>query len=124
MPDSIIIYDTEYTSWQGCAQKGWGRTGQYRELVQIGAIKLHKGQPWQEAETFDVLIKPVINPVLSSYLTNLIGITQSQLDAEGLATAEALQQFADFCGDSLVYSNGQDLASSPKPAASKKLSCR
>ena len=34
----IVIFDTEYTSWDGAQESGWICENQYREIVQIGSI--------------------------------------------------------------------------------------
>ena len=103
----FVIFDTEYTSWEG-AHPDWGGAGQFRELIQIGAIKLTRGAGWEEAPVFDVTVKPVLNPRLSDFITQLTGITQAQVD-EGLGTAEALKSFDTFIGDAAVGSNGKDI---------------
>ena len=42
LPQSLIIYDTEYTSWQGSQERDWSGAREYQELVQIGAIHVIK----------------------------------------------------------------------------------
>ena len=32
--DIVVVYDTEFTSWQGANENGWSGPGQYRELIQ------------------------------------------------------------------------------------------
>ena len=36
----IVIFDLEYTAWEGSMQRDWGGEGEYRELVQTGGVKL------------------------------------------------------------------------------------
>jgi hypothetical protein len=43
-------------------------------------------------------IKPVINPVLSEYITDLTGITDEDIAREGVSLAEAMKAFKAFCG--------------------------
>ena len=36
----FVLYDTEYTSWEGSLQRGWSRPDEHRELVQLSAIRV------------------------------------------------------------------------------------
>lgn len=110
----IVIFDTEFTTWDGARDNGWtGRTPsgekQHREIVQIGAIKVD----WPSGtvvSTFDQFVKPLVNPDLSPYFTNLTGITQEQVDTKGVSFAEALENFLAFIGeDGPLYSYGNDI---------------
>ena len=44
-----------------------------------------------------VTVKPTLNPQLSEYFTELTGISQAEVDEEGVGLAEALRQFELFC---------------------------
>lgn len=33
----FVIFDTEYTTWEGAADRDWTGPGEHREVVQIGA---------------------------------------------------------------------------------------
>ena len=35
----IIIFDTEFTAWEGSAQRNWSFDWEYREIIQIAAVK-------------------------------------------------------------------------------------
>ncbi len=93
----IVIFDTEYTTWEGAQQ-----------IVQIGALKA--GWPsGRVIDSLDILVKPVRNPQLSEYFTQLTGITQDQIDNSGIAFADALKFFLDFCGaETPTLSYGKD----------------
>ena len=43
-------------------------------------------------------VKPRLNPTLSQYLINLTGITQREVDEDGVTLSEALRSFYVFCG--------------------------
>ena len=106
----IVVFDTEFTAWQGSAEAGWSREGEEREIVQIGAVKVD-AQNWNEVDAFAVLVKPVLNPKLSTYFVNLTGITQLELDRQGKSLADALGLFSRFLdSSSLVLSNGDDFS--------------
>ena len=100
---SFIIFDTEYTSWRGCQEHGW-HGKQKREIVQISAIRV--SNDLRVLDTFNVLCKPQINPVLSDYFTNLTGITNSQIQRKGISFQKAYKKFIKFVGKSHCLSHG------------------
>jgi inhibitor of KinA sporulation pathway (predicted exonuclease) len=106
--ESIIFLDTEYTAWLGSMERNWSAIGEYRELVQIGAVRVDHGLA--EIETIDLLVKPVRNPLLSRYFVELTGIDQQRLERDGLAFAVAWKRFSEFLlrYPAIVYSNGRD----------------
>lgn len=107
-PDgAFIIYDTEFTSWPGTQERAWSAPGEYREIVQIAAIRVDRTTLTETAKC-DAMVRPVINPLLSDYLIGLTGISQNQLEDEGLSFANALDQFLAFCGTDAALSFGPD----------------
>ena len=38
LPNEFIIFDTEYTSWEGSLKRNWSNKNEYKELVAIGAL--------------------------------------------------------------------------------------
>lgn len=94
--EEIVIWDVECTSWKGSAELRWGRPGEYRELVEIGAIKVHLTS-LTEIDSFSQLVKPEINPELSKYFMNLTHISQAMLDEKSIPFSEALEKFQKFC---------------------------
>jgi len=72
IPNEFIIFDTEFTSWKGSQERNWSGKNEYMELVQIGALKVKKGDNRLEiVEIFSIFVKPKINPILSQYFINL-----------------------------------------------------
>jgi len=103
----VIIFDTEYTAWCGSMECGWSRPGEYKEIIQIGAIKINS--KLQVEDTFDVLVKPVLNPILSDYIQRLTKIDQGILESQGVDLLIALKSFKTFCeGSDVIISNGGD----------------
>ncbi len=100
-----IVFDTEFTSWEGSQENNWSKNGEYMELVQIGALKIEDGQI---IDKFDVYIKPKINPILSDYFINLTGITNQKIEKEGIEFIEALERFYKFTQNLRLYSYGND----------------
>ena len=104
----VVVLDLEFTAWEGSHAAGWSRPGEFREIVQIGAVRL--GPDLGERGWFNRLVRPVRNPRLSDYFIALTGITQQRLEAEGGRYPDVLQDFAAFVGDEavVVLSNGSD----------------
>lgn len=107
LPEKIIIFDTEYTAWPGSNERDWDGPNEYREIVQIGAILIDT-KKFIELDSFDLLIKPVKNPMLSDYFINLTGITQKDIDQKGIYYKEAFLKFLSWCKEYDIYSYGGD----------------
>lgn len=105
--DHVIVFDTEFTAWQGSMARNWKGPGEHREIVQIGAIRLC-AQQLREKSSFNVLIKPVRNPVLSSYFESLTQITNERLQTEGVSFPEAVAAFQSFIGSDPTFAYGRD----------------
>ena len=105
--DTITVFDLEYTAWECSMARHWLEPGQYKEVVQIGAVKLD-GRTLAVVGEFDLLVKPRINPVLSPYFETLTGITNKEVAARGVDFAQAYARFADFAGDGPIMAFGHD----------------
>ena len=68
---NYIILDLEATCWQGNAMS------RNPEIIEIGAYRVNGYREW--IDQFQAFIKPVQHPRLSSYCTELTGITQEQV---------------------------------------------
>ena len=95
---SITIFDLEYTAWECSMARSWLTPGEYREVVQIGAVRLDADSFQVQAE-FDVLIRPRFNPRLSPYFENLTGISNAQLESRGVDFRTGYDRFLAFAGD-------------------------
>lgn len=84
----------------------WMDPGEYQEIVQIGAVKVDRS--YYPLETFNVLVRPRLNPVLSPYLEKLTGITNEALAARGVDFAEAYEAFVRFSAGLPIASFGRD----------------
>jgi inhibitor of KinA sporulation pathway (predicted exonuclease) len=85
LPDGdFVLADLEYTSWDGAMARDWGGPGEFREIVQIGAVKVTRAGGWHEVDALMVLVRPTLNPVLSDYFTNLTGITDADIARAGV----------------------------------------
>ena len=107
MGREIVFYDMEFTSWEGAKENNWSGPGQYREIVQIGAVRFDV-ETLEERESFEIFVRPVRNPVLSPFFVGFTGITNDKVLAEGVAFDVAFRRFGDFCGDRLKVCYGWD----------------
>lgn len=107
MIHDVIVFDTEFTAWQGSMARNWKGPGEHREIVQIGAIRLG-AQQLDEKSSFNILIKPVRNPVLSSYFEALTHITNARLQEEGTSFSDGIAAFQSFIGQSPTFAYGRD----------------
>ena len=108
LPSPIItVFDLEYTAWECSMARHWLEPGQFKEVVQIGAVRLD-GKTLAVLGEFDLLVKPRINPRLSPYFENLTGITSADVVAHGVDFAEAYARFADFAGEGPICAFGHD----------------
>ncbi len=103
-----VVFDLEYTAWQGSRERGWSGPGELREIVQIGAVRLDPRDGWRETAALDLLVRPRVNPRLSVYFVALTGIDQARLDRHGMPPAAAIAAFAEFCRGDRAYCWGDD----------------
>jgi inhibitor of KinA sporulation pathway (predicted exonuclease) len=101
------VFDLEYTAWECSMARHWLEPGQFKEVVQIGAVKLD-GRDLSVLDEFDVLVKPRINPVLSAYFENLTGIDNAAVAARGVDFADAYDRFAAFAAGGPICAFGHD----------------
>ncbi|AWK90237.1 3'-5' exonuclease [Azospirillum thermophilum] len=105
----LVIVDLEWTAWEGSHARGWSEPWEWREVINIGAVRVDAGAGFRETDAFDTLVLPVRNPVLSPYITRLTGITNDRLAAEAIPFSKAMHRFAAFCADGApVVMNGYD----------------
>jgi inhibitor of KinA sporulation pathway (predicted exonuclease) len=102
-----VVFDLEFTAWDGSMESRWTRPGELTEVVQIGAVKLDAAS-LKEVDCFDMLVRPRVNPVLSDYLVALTGITNEAMDRRGVDFAIAYRAFLDFVGDARIFAHGRD----------------
>ncbi len=104
---SAVVYDLEFTAWEGSMRHRWLRPGEFKEVVQIGAVKV---DPLSLAvlDRFSVFVRPRINPGLSPYLEKLTGITTDILRDQGRDFAVALAAFLDFVDGGVCAAFGRD----------------
>jgi len=102
-----VIFDLELTAWEGSLARNWSGPGEFREIVQIGAVRL-SGAALSERLSFNLLVKPDRNPILSEYFTELTGITNEALAASGVPFASAYEAFCEFSEGARAWAYGAD----------------
>ncbi len=101
-----VVYDLEFTAWDGSMGRRWLAPGEFKEVVQIGAVKV--SADFLPLDTLDCLIQPRLNPVLSGYLEALTGLTNAAVAARGVVFEEAYRAFVAFAGPLPVIAFGRD----------------
>lgn len=102
----FVVYDTEYTTWEGAMARKWLGENEYKEVIQIGALKVSYPE-FEVKDSFKIYVKPQKNPILSDYCKNLTGISQNEVDS-GVPFSQALADFLRFSEGCLVGSYGND----------------
>lgn len=103
----IIVFDLEFTAWDGSMARRWLGPGEFTEVVQIGAVKLDV-VTCEERDWFEVLVKPRLNPVLSDYFVALTGVSNRDIAERGLDFADAYRRFVEFAGGGRIVAFGRD----------------
>jgi len=105
----MVVFDLEWTAWEGSHSRNWSGPNEYREVIQIGAVQLDAAN-FNLLTVYDRLVLPIRNPVLSDYIMKLTGLTNAQMQIEGVSLKVALVEFAAFAGDRPLWCNGGDAA--------------
>jgi len=103
----VVVFDLEFTAWPGSMEHRWLRPGEYREVVQIGAVKVETAG-FNEVATFNALAKPRLNPHLSRYFETLTGVTNVTLARDGVDFDEAYRAFVAFADGTQICAYGRD----------------
>lgn len=103
----IIVYDTEYTTWEGAQERRWSGPNEFKEIVQIGAVIVDT-KNFKEIDSISIFVHPVKNPHLSKYFINLTHITQEEVDTRGIDLTDAINQFYKWSRGLDLYSYGTD----------------
>jgi inhibitor of KinA sporulation pathway (predicted exonuclease) len=101
------VFDLEFTAWECSMASHWLRPGEFKEVVQIGAVRLDSVR-FEILEEFDCLVRPRINAELSPYFENLTGITNRKLREAGVDFSQGLERFLAFAADGPICAFGHD----------------
>lgn len=110
LPERFVVFDLETT----------GLDPEKHEIIEFGAIRVNRDSV--NHDTFQSLVKP--SRKVPKKITELTGINQAMLDADGKPIEAALQDFLNFVGDlHLVSFNADfDMAFLQKAAAKHSIS--
>src|ERR1700744_3165101 len=103
---TLTVFDLEFTAWECSMARHWLRPGEFKEVVQIGAVRLD-GTTFEILDEFEVLVRPRINGTLSPYFEKLTGITNAMM-ADAVDFAQAYRRFAQFAGAGPICAFGHD----------------
>jgi len=95
LPSSFVVFDLKTT----------GPDPERHEIIEIGALRVDRDSTVHES--FRTLVRP--SRAVPIRVTELTGITQNAIDAEGKSVAEALAAFTAFIGDLPLVSFNADL---------------
>lgn len=104
---TAIVFDLEFTAWESSWDRRWLGPGEFKEVVQIGAVKVD-AVSFAELVSFELLVKPRINPVLSDYLVNLTGIANKAVIERGVDFLDAYRRLLDFADGAVICAFGRD----------------
>jgi len=103
----LTIFDLEFTAWEQSLARQWLGPGEFKEVVQIGAVRLNLQSLTMEG-SFDCLVRPRVNAKLSDYFENLTGISNRRLAAEGVDFEIGYRRFLDFARGGTIAAFGHD----------------
>jgi inhibitor of KinA sporulation pathway (predicted exonuclease) len=103
----LIVFDLEFTAWEGSLTRHWLTPGEFKEVVQIGAVRLN-GESLAVEESFDCPVRPRVNSRVSDYFEKLTGISNTRLEAEGVDFEIAYRRFVAFAGGDVIAAFGHD----------------
>lgn len=108
----MILFDFEYTAWEGSKARNWSEPWEHREIIQIAAVRIALNGSVTELGSFECFVKPKQNPHLSPYIRQLTGIQQAEIDLRGLCFQQAFASFYVFChqGQTPLFCYGDDPA--------------
>jgi inhibitor of KinA sporulation pathway (predicted exonuclease) len=102
-----IYVDLEYIYPGMTASSGRPTENDLRQVVQIGAILFDMNRGKEEAG-FDMLTRPAYTEKLPSFFVELTGITQENLNQEGVDFPAGFQKFLNFCSDYPIWTFDKD----------------
>ncbi len=105
VPDTFVVFDLEWTAWAGSQERGWSAPHEHREVYDMGAV-LVKGQTLDIKNTFHRLVTLTIVPHLPEFSVQLTGISQADLDRNGVPFKQALTEFDAFTEGNDLYNWG------------------
>lgn len=105
----IVVYDLEYTSWEGSLPRNWNGKNEYREVVQISCLRADNLESFRDIRIMNRFVKPVRNPKLSQYFCDLTGISQDKVEKEGVTYQNGFIDLKNVAINQIYCCWGNDL---------------
>lgn len=110
---TAIIFDCEFLCLEGSQRRFWCAAHDPDPVIaQIGAVKLGLEGDFPIVDTFKAYIRPIDRfgnrYALDPFFTKLTGITDENIEADGVALQEALTQVDSFSSGARFWSWGKD----------------
>lgn len=107
LPDEFIVFDLEWTAWEGSQKRKWSGPDEYREIFDNGAV-LVSGRDFQIKDQYRQLVRLDVVSELPEYSISLTGITQQELDEDSVSFSKMIADFSQFVGNREMYCWGTD----------------
>lgn len=117
----IVVYDLEFTSWEGSLACAWDSPGQCREVTQIGAVRYDMNEG-KVIDQFNALVRPVVNPIISDYNLKLTGHNQADIHRADIF-ADVYPKFVDWVRGDVALAYGWDALVIGETAILQGLDC-
>lgn len=119
--NSIVIYDTEFWTDEGCQGRRWrGLSDHPPMLIQFGGYKVAVKEGLPEIDKINLMVQPSaygeILPI-TDYFEELTGISQARVNEEGVPMKKAFEIIKEFIGDDHCLSYGFDERATLLPSA-------
>lgn len=110
---TAIIFDCEFLCLEGSQRRFWCAAHDPDPVIaQIGAVKLGLDGDFPIIDTFKAYVRPIDRfgnrYALDPFFTKLTGITDENIEVEGVTLQDALAQVDSFSGGAQFWSWGKD----------------
>lgn len=110
---TAIIFDCEFLCLEGSQRRFWCAAHDPDPVIaQIGAVRLGLEGDFPIVDTFKAYVRPTDRfgnrYALDPFFTKLTGITEENIEAEGVPLQDALVKVDSFSGGSRFWSWGKD----------------
>jgi DNA polymerase III epsilon subunit-like protein len=110
---TAILFDCEYLCLKGSQSRFWCAAHDPDPVIaHIGAVKLGLEGDFPILDTFKAYIRPMDRfgnqYGLDPFFTELTGVTEGDIETQGVALEEALKSFDAFSGGARFWSWGKD----------------
>ena len=110
---TAVVFDCEFLCREGSQRRFWCAAHDPDPVIaQIGAVKLGLEGSFPILDGFMAYVEPIDRfgerYALDPFFTKLTGITQDDIDQNGISLPEALERFDKFADDARLWSWGKD----------------